>query len=1646
MSGDFNASVVISTAESEKGIRNLDGAAKDLDSTLRNLDGALKANQGNLDAVAKSMSSIVSANAALIRSDRERAKATTEAARADGVRIVNAGKAAKAVQQQAIAEAKIARIKQGGVASGLSSAATVARRDAEARARMDSAAVLGAQRLASETERTAAAATRGAMAQQQLAGATARTELTQLRLAQAQERARNNQLALNDSLSNSRYLLYDVGQTFTVISAALLALPVATSEVAIAYERDFAQVIRTNNELAKTEGISVLRDELKQLATEIPLTFSQFSNIASIAGQLGIAGKDVGAFTETVARFGAASNVSIDEAATAFGRLQNSFDPLRKTPDFFNKIGSAIAFVGVNSTATESEIIAVTNQIAAAGAQFNFTAQDIVGLSGALASVRIRPELARGAFQRIMLQLSRAADEGGAAFDRFAKYTGKTGEAARELFKNDPSAFFNQYIAGISGTIQAGNSVSAVLDDIGAKNVFDKQFILGLAGNMKVYNQALADSSKAFGEGTFLNESTAGVFDTVDAKLKRIANTFKNLMDSIGKGSVGGGLADLADTLLSVASATDRLARSSEVFSGFINVVLGLGTAVGILLAFKAAQAFTLAGLVGFQQVLGKGTLAAGLSAKGILQQLAQTMLMSKGVTAAAAAEYIKAAGAMRAMGFAGAATNTQIGALNSGVLRAGASATSASGRLAQFGTTMRGIGTGMLGLVGGPIGALIIGIGAIGLKFIEAEEKANRAGDAIARAMQNGADAGKRAIGEQLIDRTVDSFNWNDTAAGLGDHGKNVRKLADEIGLDFNRIVDSIAKGTNATAEFKKVSDDLARSKGFKDFADMQARSTDGSAQKMEFINRVVEEMGRKFAERSKDLESVEKSVKGSGDAANAATDPMKQFSASLDETGDDAKTAAEKIDNLIDKIFGIANAEAATQSALSSLGASLAESTDFGTGTEGGRANIQNYQDVLASAMKEQQGLIETTGKSVQQATADYFAFVDGLTQEMAARGVDPAQVAAVAQQAKDSVSQIFGEVPVDVPVTVDAPKVVADAAAVKTSIQTVLQGIKADAQVGADITGANIQLDALVRSLMTITGLPYDVVMDALTDPANEKSMQVYDLLTSIVNNTYTAPVDADTTAAIANVQNFIAYARTELSRLQTEMNGGVGYADGEGSMSPAQKAQFSALGAAPAQVAAPAPAQVAAPVIPTPNLGGLADGYNKARDAANKAGDAGKKAGKDMANGIDDATEAVNDYAKRLREGLQSAFDQQHALQKATDDYHSALNAIKKKREEELEQISDLIEKQKELNNERNEELVNARKAGIEKDISLKYGETDRAADYAAQEQKALDAAAAKQKDIAANQKTITSLQQGMYALDGYSQAAIDNREAIRNLESKMIDMISAYAATGASQQQVAAYAEALTGKFRTQVLQMGYNQGSVNALIGTTQRYIDTVYRVPSRVSTTADNNFGSAAGAAGNLGRAIGGIPTSVKTTARINYSSADLRRMAQVAAISGNVLQVSLLSAAAFAAEAQGFAKGGQVPGFASGGLIPGTPPGNPNKDNLLANVDNKGMISVRSREFIMSQPAVDYWGTDFMNALNNMQMPHFFSGGKVGGGSGGSGSNGTDAVLVELTAENIQAILRLADRPVNLFADVEKLASTVDKGKTILASKGVK
>jgi hypothetical protein len=351
---------------------------------------------------------------------------------------------------------------------------------------------------------------------------------------------------------------------------------------------------------------------------------------------------------------------------------------------------------------------------------------------------------------------------------------------------------------------------------------------------------------------------------------------------------------------------------------------------------------------------------------------------------------------------------------------------------------------------------------------------------------------------------------------------------------------------------------------------------------------------------------------------------------------------------------------------------------------------------------------------------------------------------------------------------------------------------------------------------------------------------------------------------------------------------------------------------------------------------------------------------------------------------------------------------------------------------------NTDLIDANKAKIEQGISIKYGEGARAADYGNKAQTALDNAAAKKKEMDADAASQKVLQDGIGNLTGNTDAAIANRDAVRGLETQMLAMVDAYAKTGASQQQVTDYAKNLGTQFQDQVTQVGFNRTAVQNLTGDMGRYTTAILAVPTHVDTNATNNFGPGIGGAGMLSDAIGKIPTSVTTT--VTLVGASLVNDANKTSDGQQIYDV-LNNGQRNGTKL--YNEGGQVQGFADGGQIPGTPPSNPRADNLMAQVDGKGMIRVRSKEFIQPQEAVDYYGLDFMNKVRTMSLPKFNFGGQVGGASS-AGRGGAGVQVVELTASNIAAIARMADRDINLYTNDELIAQSAGRGNTVLASKG--
>ena len=384
-----------------------------------------------------------------------------------------------------------------------------------------------------------------------------------------------------------RYALYDIRNTMFGIAAASAAIAVGPIASSIKYERSFANVIRTNELVGETSrDLQVqLRESLLQIAQTTPISWEDVTNIATLAGQLGVAREDIANFTETVAKFSATTDLTVDASATAFGRLDQLID---NVDGKFESLGSAILGVGVDSVATESQIVNVSTQIASMANLAGLSAPEIIGLSGAIASLGIRPELARGNITRLFSNIGRSAVEGGYNVEEFGRLTGRTADEFVQDWSTRPGAVLQDFFDGIN---KEGPEAERTLRSLGITSVRDIPAILRLAQNSDEVRRLIALSADEYLYATKVSEQYGIISGTTAEQIERLKQNFETLSASIGD-SVGP-LSGLVQFLNLIVQGFTRISETQvgKVINGFVIVVSLLASALASLVGILAGTA-----------------------------------------------------------------------------------------------------------------------------------------------------------------------------------------------------------------------------------------------------------------------------------------------------------------------------------------------------------------------------------------------------------------------------------------------------------------------------------------------------------------------------------------------------------------------------------------------------------------------------------------------------------------------------------------------------------------------------------------------------------------------------------------------------------------------------------------------------------------------------------------------------------------------------------------------------------------------------------------------------------------------------------------------------------------------------------------------
>jgi TP901 family phage tail tape measure protein len=426
--------------------------------------------------------------------------------------------------------------------------------------------------------------------------------------AEQARREREQAKSLLGDLRSAGYEMIVVGAIFTRFGTNIIQSVGNVVGAAIDYERAFANVIRTTSD--GSISVAALRQELIDLTSTLPVTFDELAKIATLGGQLGIAGSGIDEFTSVVARLTATTDLTADAAGTALGRFQAL---LGVPSEDFEKLASAILKVGVNSVATETQIVAISTQISSMADFAGYTAEQVVGLAGALASVGAAPELSRGTITRTFALISKAVAAGGSDLDEFARISGVSSEKFTAAFGTDKfSSIFRSFLANLGRMKDNGDNVVQVLNDLGISSVRDVPLLLRLSNATATVAKTAADASSAYLSGTELQKQYSIIAGTTAARIQILTNNITNLLATLG-GSATGPLSDFVDQLSEAAKTLTDI-FSTPIGQGFALFGLILTGIIGVLAVLLGSFAFAAGTFLLLSNALDKLSLSGAVS------------------------------------------------------------------------------------------------------------------------------------------------------------------------------------------------------------------------------------------------------------------------------------------------------------------------------------------------------------------------------------------------------------------------------------------------------------------------------------------------------------------------------------------------------------------------------------------------------------------------------------------------------------------------------------------------------------------------------------------------------------------------------------------------------------------------------------------------------------------------------------------------------------------------------------------------------------------------------------------------------------------------------------------------------------------------
>lgn len=322
----------------------------------------------------------------------------------------------------------------------------------------------------------------------------------------------------------------------------------------------------------------------------------ELAQIAAAAGQLGVKGKDIEAFTLSVAEISKATDIAADRTAEDMAKIANQFrDSLEKPRIYFDEfgnslgetsksayqqlsnIGSAINELSNNTTASAAQLVDMTKRMAGMGASVGLTVDNVAALSATMVDAGLGVERGSTAMNKMIGELYKNTDAFADALDLNAQ------DLADALSK-DPMKAIEMVLQGMDKMKQHEGPKALLLavEELLGKGDGITQLALNLSSKYADLGKNTLMAADAFAKGTsahdeFLAQTahTAARWDALKEKVNEFSRRVGEVLEPMTNW-VTGILNNLADMVLGNFDKMAGYAQGKiELIKGFFSDLLG---------------------------------------------------------------------------------------------------------------------------------------------------------------------------------------------------------------------------------------------------------------------------------------------------------------------------------------------------------------------------------------------------------------------------------------------------------------------------------------------------------------------------------------------------------------------------------------------------------------------------------------------------------------------------------------------------------------------------------------------------------------------------------------------------------------------------------------------------------------------------------------------------------------------------------------------------------------------------------------------------------------------------------------------------------------------------------------------------------------